>query len=290
MTDPAPTEFTAFANPDSGLHVGTAGWSYGGWVGNFYPPGTRPGDQLPRYAEQLSVVEIDATFHHWIAARTIAGWRDRTPDGFLFCPKMNRAITHDKALENCDEELAAFLAAMRLLGEKLGPIVIQFPGSFRPNRLPLLQDFLAKLPGDLRFAVEIRSPKWLDPDPGPYLSALRARGVAHVISDVPRMSPQALVTADFAYVRVIGDYQATERMYKEAGIEAHEEKFTHPLLDRRDELARWVELVRDLRVKGVDVFTFFNNHFAGHAPSTLKEFLAVWRAEIERLRIGDGLQ
>ncbi|MGH8104622.1 MAG: DUF72 domain-containing protein [bacterium] len=267
-----------YQSADPGLRLGTAGWSYGGWVGNFYPTGTKPGDQLPRYAEMLKVVEIDATFHHWIAARTIVSWRERTPDGFLFCPKMNRAVTHDKSLENCSEELEAFCRSMRLLGDKLGPIVLQFPASFRPEHFPILEAFLPQLPGDLRFAVEVRSPKWLTPDPEPYLTLLRRHQVAHVLSDVPRMSPRALVTAGFAYVRVIGDYNITERMYKATGIDTHEAKFTHTLLDRAGDLNHWVGLIRDLRAQKVDVFTFFNNHFAGHAPTTLTEFIQLYNA------------
>lgn len=151
------TESSEYLSSDPHLFVGTTGWSYGGWVGPFYPKGTKPFEQLMIYAERMNTVEVDATFHHWIANSTIAGWRDRTPDGFVFCPKMNRAITHDKVLQNCDEELDAFLRSMRILGAKLGPVVIQFAPSFRPLQWPVLEAFLKKLPHDIRFAVEVRS-------------------------------------------------------------------------------------------------------------------------------------
>jgi uncharacterized protein YecE (DUF72 family) len=262
---------------DDGLVVGTAGWAYGGWVGNFYPEGTTAGRQLSEYAKQLPAVEVDATFHHWIAHDTIRSWVYRTPPGFVFCPKMHRSITHDKSLEDCAEELEAFLSSVRLLGEKLGPVVIQFSPSFRPAQKELLARFLEGLPTDIRFAVEVRSRRWTEPDPEPLLSLLRANRIAFVVSDVPTVSPQAFVTTGFAYARVLGDYNKTERMYREKGIEQFEQKFTGLILDRSEELAAWAEYVRQLRGQNARVFLFFNNHFAGHAPSTLAQFAALYR-------------
>ncbi|MHA2647576.1 MAG: DUF72 domain-containing protein [bacterium JZ-2024 1] len=265
---------------DEGVVVGTAGWGYAGWVGNFYPKGTNPGQQLQEYAKRLPAVEVDATFHHWIAHDTIRSWVHRTPPGFLFCPKMHRSITHEKGLENCEGERDAFVSSVRRLGEKLGPVVIQFSPSFEPKKMDMLARFLESLPRDLRYAVEVRSRRWVEPDPEPFLKLLREHRVAYVVSDVPTMSPQAFVTTDFAYARVLGDYRKTERIYREKGIDPFEQKFSEVLLDRSEEIAAWVEYVRRLRTQTERVFLFFNNHFAGHAPSTLAQFAEIYRREI----------
>jgi uncharacterized protein YecE (DUF72 family) len=56
------------------------------------------------------------------------------------------------------------------------------------------------------------------------------------------------------------------------------EKWDRQVVDRRDRLARWVPLMRTFREAGVDVFGFFNNHYAGHAPATVEDFRSLWGA------------
>ena len=114
-------------------------------------------------------MEVDSTFYRTPSKNTVRGWYAKTPPGFVFAAKVPQAITHDKMLVNCDTEVSGFLAAMDLLGEKLGPLLLQFPWFSTTafleldNFLARLGPFLDRLPKGYRFAVEIRNKAWLVP-------------------------------------------------------------------------------------------------------------------------------
>ena len=101
------------------VRVATCGCSYKEWAGRFYPEGLPANEQLPYLARQLPVVEVDATFYRSRSPRMVEGWRDRTPPDFGFSLKVPQTITHEKVLLDCQGEVEAFLAAARLLGDRL---------------------------------------------------------------------------------------------------------------------------------------------------------------------------
>ena len=138
------------------LHLGTQGFTYPSWVGPFYPPGTPSSAFLARYAAQFATVELDTTFYAIPRASTIAGWRERTPDGFQFAAKFPQTITHQKALTDCGPETIAFLDAMTHLGRKLGPLLLQMPPSWGAGAFDTLAAFLQNLPTGFRYALEVR--------------------------------------------------------------------------------------------------------------------------------------
>lgn len=129
----------------------------------------------------FDTVEIDSTFYRIPSASTVDGWANKTPDGFIFSAKVPQVITNEKMLVDCDAEFKQFVDLMDVLGEKLGPLVLQFPyfnhtkfksgGEF----VRLLKSFMSKLPKDHRFAVEIRDRIWLD---ARFADALREHNVA----------------------------------------------------------------------------------------------------------------
>ena len=90
------------------LRAGTCGWSFKDWKGTFYPPGC--GDELAHYATVFDAVEIDSTWYRSPSPRTVASWRRRTPEGFLFCPKMPGEIAHERLLQDTDQLVSAFIA------------------------------------------------------------------------------------------------------------------------------------------------------------------------------------
>jgi uncharacterized protein YecE (DUF72 family) len=112
------------------IYLGTQGWSYKDWVGSFYPAGTAARDFLACYAQQFGAVELDTTFYGTPTPSRVRTWFDVTPDDFLFTAKVPRSITHDRHLVDCREDFEEFVAIMRLLGHKLGPILIQLPPDF----------------------------------------------------------------------------------------------------------------------------------------------------------------
>jgi uncharacterized protein YecE (DUF72 family) len=258
--------------------LGTSSFTAAGWDGTFYPKGMRSADYLSFYAQHFHTVEVDSTFYGCPSARTVSNWAARTPDSFLFSVKAPQIITHEKVLVDCDEEIAEFLTAMDILGPKLGPIVFQFPffdhGQFarQEDFVAVLSPFLTKLPRDHKFAVEIRNKAWLDAG---LADLLRQHKVALVFADLPYMpGPAELsrkfdpITADWTYIRWLGDRK---------GIEEQTTNWDKPIVDRTAELTSWVDYCYQIRQRGVIVFAYANNHYAGHAPATISQFLELWR-------------
>lgn len=263
------------------LLLGTSSWTADGWEKAFYPPGLPARDWLAHYATKFPVVEVDATFYRVPAPSTVRRWREVTPDGFLMAAKVPKEITHDKLLADCADDLKRFVDVMDLLGDRLGPLLIQVqylnrkamptPDAF----LARLEPFLGLLPSGRRWALEIRNKAWIRP---PLLEMLRARNVALALIDHPWMprpgefaDPESLLTADFAYIRWLGDRHAIEERTK---------TWDRTILDRTEDLRGWVPLVRRFLATGRWVFAFANNHYAGHAPSTLDLFHSLWKAMI----------
>ena len=247
------------------IRIGTQGWNYAAWVGPFYPPGTRAPDYLATYARAFDTVEVDSTFYAVPPPRTVRGWAARTPDGFVFALKMPQEVTHERRLRGADDVVAAFLDSARELGDKLGPVLLQMGPDFGPDELGALEAFLPRLPQDIRFAVEVRQQRWMRPAVLPdLLSLLAAHGRALALSDgrwVPRETMQELAmrpTADFHYVRWMGPDRAIT-------------DYSHLQHDRGAEVASWAEVLRALPGRGVSVFGYFNNHFAGHSPANARQ-------------------
>jgi uncharacterized protein YecE (DUF72 family) len=167
------------------------------------------------------------------------------------------------------EELDLYLDAMRELGPRAGPLVIQLP-YFNREAFASLQAFLDRLgpfletlPADFRYGVEVRNKAWIAP---PLLEMLRARRIALVLVDLSYMPHPAdiahdLVTTDFLYVRLIGD---------RAAVEAKTTTFDQIVIDQDARLARWAEYMADLLPRVIDVYTYANNHFAGYGVDTIR--------------------
>ena len=109
------------------IRLGTTAFTAAGWEGKFYPRGMKSGDAIIHYSEHFDTVEVDSTFYRTPRASVVKGWYDKTPKDFIFTAKIPREITHEHVLENCESDLNAFVRAMEPLGEKLGPLLIQFP-------------------------------------------------------------------------------------------------------------------------------------------------------------------
>jgi len=165
-------------------HTGCAIWAYKGWVGNFLPKGTKPAGFLGEYARRLTAVEGNTTFYATPSATTVDRWREDTPSGFRFSPKLPRAVSHAGQLAPHHKQALAFTALMRDLGTRLGPLFLQLPPRYSPKLINDLRAFLAAWPRDLRLAVEVRHLDWFSEPAHGELNALLARhDAARVIID-----------------------------------------------------------------------------------------------------------
>jgi len=247
------------------VRIGTQGWNYAAWMGPFYPEGTRPPEMLTLYAQAFTTVEVDSTFYATPPVSSVRGWAARSPAGFVFALKLPREITHERRLVRAEDETGLFLERARLLGPRLGPILIQLGPDFAPNELGALRDYLPLLPRDLRFAVEVRQERWVRPNVLPdLLGLLKDHGVALALSDgqwLPRESVLDLAaapTADFAYIRWMGPNRDLT-------------DFSHVQTPREREVSEWIGALRRLSELGIDVYGYVNNHYEGHSPASARE-------------------
>jgi uncharacterized protein YecE (DUF72 family) len=139
--------------------TGTSGYGYKEWKGNFYPDKIPADKMLAFYSGRLSTVEINNTFYRMPTPNVVESWAEQVPAGFVFVIKAPQIITHVKRLKNVKEETRYFIKTVSALGEKLGPVLFQFPGSFRRN-LPLFEDFLGLIPTETLCAFLFRSDTW----------------------------------------------------------------------------------------------------------------------------------
>jgi uncharacterized protein YecE (DUF72 family) len=265
------------------LRLGTCSFTADGWVGSFYPKGLPSKEHLGFYAGEFDTVELDVTFYRIPTQRMIESWYERTPESFVFAAKAPRAITHEKRLLDCEGETQAFLSAMQGLGTKLGPILFQFPYFNRSKFKSLdgfllrLEPFLKSLPRGLRYAVEVRNKGWINVK---LTELLGTYGVALAVIDQAWMhSPKKIfesvdpVTADFTYLRWLGDRH---------GIEEITKTWDKTILDRDSELRDWADLCQPIRTRGVTIYGYVNNHFAGHSPATIRRLLDLMEPSVRR--------
>jgi uncharacterized protein YecE (DUF72 family) len=136
-------------------YVGTSGFSYPTWKPEFYPPKTPQKEFLRAYAERLPSVELNATFYQLPSEERLRGWAEQTPPGFRFAVKMNRRATHFGDVS----VVGTFCERIRVLGERLGPILVQLPPT-RPRDDGWLGLMRESLDPELEYAYEFRHPSW----------------------------------------------------------------------------------------------------------------------------------
>lgn len=245
---------SASPDPPARLRLGTQGWSYPDWIGVFYPPRARQEEVLPFYARVFDTVEIDTTFYHPPKPSIVRSWARATPESFRFAAKLPHTITHEARLSRMGERLAEFARALEPLGERLGPLLVQLPADFACDRgtIGVLDRFLAAAPGGVRLAVEFRDRSWHRAET---VDVLRARGAALAWThwrDLPRRDE---ITAEFLYLRWLGNRHAIER-------------YDRVQIDRGAEIEEWAGAIEAALPRVREVYGFFNNRWAGHSPAS----------------------
>ncbi len=246
------------------LYLGTQGWKVGAWVGPFYPHGTRSANMLATYARAFKSVEVGSSSFAIPAAPIVEEWADHVPTGFRFALKVPQQVTHERQLQDTHRLVRRFTERVSVLGERLGPLLLQMSPSFRPtdDNRAVVNTFCETLPKGFRWAMEFRHPGWLT---GATMDVLRSHDVATVLTDarwIPRdmMTDLALEpTAPFGYIR----WEGTGRRLTDV---------SKPQLDREEELDLWEKVVATLSARVSTIFGYFDNQFQGHAPHSARAF------------------
>ena len=196
-------------------YVGTAGWAIPRSYAGHFPIS---GSTLQRYAGVFPAVEINSTFHRQHRPTTYVRWSDQTPADFKFSLKLSKVITHERELLNVEEPLDEFMANAHLLGEKLGPILIQLPPSlsFDPD---LATSFFQNVRDRHTGAIvcEPRHPSWFTEKANELLKGSRVGRVAADPAVVPAAAEPGGWT-DPVYYRLHGSPRKYFSGYQEESI------------------------------------------------------------------------
>lgn len=225
------------------VRIGTSGWIYKHWMGIFYPQKMAGEKQLGFYAGHFDTVEINYSFYRLPEKSVFEAWEQATPPGFLFCVKASRYLTHMKKLNDPEEPLKRLMSRAAGLGEKLGPVLFQFPHYWQrhTDRLAEFLDALGRYPGN-RWAFEFRHESWLTEE---VYGLMEDAGAALCIPIHPDLPRDCRLTAPWSYLRF------------------HTGKHGTGFSER--ELAEWAEVIEEFRGDGADVYAYFNNDPEGHA-------------------------
>ncbi|WP_375491683.1 DUF72 domain-containing protein [uncultured Jatrophihabitans sp.] len=256
------------------LRIGTSGWLYPPWRGEFYPPKLPHKRELAYLSSQLNSVEINGTFYSLQRPTSFETWHDQTPEDFTFAVKGPRFVTHMKKLNDVATPLANFYASGVLaLRTKLGPCLWQLPPSlgFDADRLAA---FFAQLPRStgeaawlarrhdermdgrafttadvdrpLRHALEVRHKSFVTPA---FPDLLREHHIALVVADTAGRWPKLTdVTSDLVYLRLHGDVELYTSGYTEAALDT------------------WAAAIREWLAADLRVQVHFDNDVKVRAP------------------------
>ena len=162
----------------------------------------------------------------------------------MFACKGSRYLTHMKRLKDAGQGLTRFFERVEALEDKLGPIVFQLPGRFRPDR-ERLAAFLEALPKAHRYAFEFRDPAWLEPE---IFEVLAKRDVALCLYEFAGLEAPLEVTASFVYIRLHGPEGPYQGSYGDAALRT------------------WAERIGAWAKRGLNVHCYFDNDDRGYAP------------------------
>ncbi|MBI3939705.1 MAG: DUF72 domain-containing protein [Acidobacteria bacterium] len=224
------------------IWIGTSGYSYPEWKGNFYPADIPAAMMLPYYAQRFPTVEINNTFYRMPNEKVLSGWACATPEQFKLTLKAPRRITHERGLKDCADLVTVFCQVAGTLGNKLGVLLFQLPPSFKKD-LVRLDEFLGMLQRGARVAIEFRHPSWHAED---VWGRLRGRNVALCIADSEKWTTPLEATADYGYLRL------RDEGYVRSDIEG------------------WAAVIRQRQALWQDTFVYFKHEEQGKGPEFAK--------------------
>jgi uncharacterized protein YecE (DUF72 family) len=259
------------SKPHLNFKMGCAIWAYKPWVGNLYPAGSSSTQFLQLYSQRFQTVEGNATFYAVPSPDTVARWAKETPEGFEFCPKLPRSITHDGSLLSHLDAARRFIALMQGLGNRLGPIFAQLPPTYDPQFWPDLEAFLSGLREcGSRLALEVRHPQWFQPVVAERLNALlQSLGMGRVLLDTrpiyecednpqlsserrkPKLPLQPITTAPFTLIRYISHPN-----------QAFNQRF----------MVDWISYLQNWLQQGDDIYLFVHCPVEVHSPQNARYF------------------
>lgn len=282
------------------IRIGISGWRYPPWRKVFYPDDLTQARELEFASRALPSIELNGSFYGLQRPSSYQRWYEQTPPGFIFSIKATRYVTHILRLRDIEIAMANFFASGLLaLKEKLGPVLWQFPPSFKFD-VDLFESFLQQLPHDtdavarlaqqhgpeldgrtffavdecrpLRHALEIRHASFAQSD---FIALLRRYKVALVVADTAGKWPYLEdVTADFMYLRLHGDAELYASGYSDQALARWAERIRCWSLGRVPEDAQLAaEGHPASHGKARDIYCYFDNDIKVRAPFDARKLI-----------------
>lgn len=249
--------------------IGCQGWNYTDWITKIggesviYPRGTKNSEMLEVYSKVFETIEVDSTFYAIPPTSAIENWYQKTPENFTFSLKLPQEITHEHSLRDSSYPIAdEFCERAAELREKLAAVLIQLPPNFEASKenAQNLRNFLARLPKEIRFAVEFRSRDWLVEWTFEELEKNKIALCLVEGSWIPReLMFEAIqkIVSDFSYVRWMGERDL--------------ESFEKVVRPQETNLRIWKAELDSLA--GKQIFAYFSNFYEGYAPASAAKLM-----------------
>ena len=191
------------------IYIGCAKWGRKEWIDKIYPKGTKDAQFLDEYVKHYNSIELNASHYKLYNPADIQRWAAKTKDSdFLFCPKVYQGISHFGNLKDKQILTDTFLAGITAFEKHLGPVFLQVSDKFGPKRSEELFQYLASLPKDVCFFVEVRHPDWFSVAHfKDLLVQLKKLKIGFVITDTAgrRDCCHMHLTVPTAFIRFVGN-------------------------------------------------------------------------------------
>lgn len=257
------------------LKIGTSGYDYLDWKGQFYPDDMDRRDFLGYYSGKFSTVELNFSYYRMPTVSQLSSILKRSEGRLDFSIKAHESITHKIDAASWKDSVKAYTASLKPLrdAERLVAVLLQFPYSFHymPESRRYLDQLLSEMT-ELPLVVEFRNAEWLN---NRVFDALRKRSVGYCSVDEPQLKglPPSLdiVTSQMAYIRFHG---RNEKNWWGSDAAA---RFDY--LYSEDELKAWIARIMGMLASARNMRIYFNNHRRGQAPANALVLEKLLRAE-----------
>lgn len=248
------------------IRVGTSGYSFEDWRGEFYPEEIEKGKMLDHYTKFFRTVEINSTYYRIPHPAVMANIVKKAPEGFDFMIKVPQSFTHRR--QDIDKDVEQYREALKPFDEsgKLAGLLAQFPYSFKfgadsLDYVSIVRHAVAPHP----LYVEFRHKSWVNRT---MYDRLRAENIGYVCVDEPPLSgllePDLFATTDTAYARLHG--RNAEKWW-DGGPLRYDYDYS------KEELQEWREKIRKIQDKVKKIYVYFNNCHLGQAAKNAREFM-----------------
>ena len=246
--------------------IGTSGFYYDDWKGNFYPVSLKKEDYLRYYSDYFNILELNFTYYRLPEERQIKKMIEKAGNSLCFAVKAFRGITHDIAEGAIKTVLPRFIDGIMPFyrEERLGTILLQFPQSFRyntQNRIYLNE--LLKAVEPFPACVEFRNTDWLRES---VYAGLKELKTGFVCVDEPELAglitPLSVVTSEAGYIRFHG--RNKKNWYNTDSTSRYDYLYS------KEELKEWLPRISEISQQSKRLFIFFNNHAKSQAVTNAR--------------------